>query len=166
MCVPRKLLESSAAMHLVTRPAGAAVAASASIRCSMRRIVPRCRVLSLAAAIAAGASACEYGNAIRLAPTATRDSLVFVIRSVREAPTTNAIYGLSILRCGDEHPMWTIAADGTRTMPDTVVYGRPIPGFAVRQGPERLEPGCYSAVISGARPLTFDVTSAGTVKLR
>ena len=118
------------------------------------------------AAIALGLSACDYANAIRLVPTASRDSLVFVIGSIREAPSTNAVYGLSILRCTDEHPMWTIAADGSRTMPDTVVYGRSIPGFSVRSGPEPLAPGCYTAVVSGARPLTFDVTSDGMVKVR
>lgn len=123
-------------------------------------------MLLLAAASILCASGCEYANAIRLVPAATRDSLVFVIRSIREAPTTNAVYGLSILRCTGEHPMWTIAADGSRTMPDTVVYGRPIPGFSVRSGPEPLVPGCYTAVISGARPLTFDVKSDGTVRVR
>jgi len=57
-------------------------------------------------------------------------------------------------------------ADGSRLMPDRVEYGRVPPGFVVRIGPEPLQQGCYKALLSGAAPTVFDVTSAGAISVR
>jgi hypothetical protein len=100
---------------------------------------------------------------IALAPGSTPDSLVFVISGAAVGAPPKLLYGLSVTHCGDEVPMWTIAADGTRLMPDTVRYGELVPGFVPRAGPEPLGPACYRAIASGAPPLRFAIDTAGRI---
>lgn len=108
-------------------------------------------------------AACAAENRIRIAPGSTRDSLVFVIEGADGTATHGLIYGLSVLRCGDDHALWMIAADGSRTLPDRLRYGQLLPGFSIRAGPEPLGQGCYKAVVSEAKPLQFDVNPFGAV---
>jgi hypothetical protein len=93
------------------------------------------------------------------------DSLVFLIHGVSSptAPPTLA-YGLTVMRCGDERPFWTISADGSHAMPDHVTYGRTLPGFLTRAGPDSLQLGCYRVVLSRANPVTFYVDPGGRVR--
>src|SRR5439155_17995242 len=105
-------------------------------------------------------------NTTQLAPRATRDSLVLMIGSATGAGAATSVYGLSVIRCGDERAFWTIAADGSRSLPERIAYGRLIPGFETRAGPEPLLPGCYQAIVSGADPVTFDVTATGQIRVR
>jgi hypothetical protein len=103
-------------------------------------------------------------NAIRIAPAPTADSLVLLLTRLADTgqPATSA-YGLSVLRCNSEESLWTVAADGSRRMPMSVVYGRPIAGFPARTGPFPLTPGCYEAVLSGAAPQRFEVQADRTI---
>jgi hypothetical protein len=113
------------------------------------------------------AAACVPETAIQIAPGATRDSLVFLISDLQSGKQgAGFIYGLSILQCNTDRAAWTIAADGSRTMPDHVVYGRPVPGFATRAGPDSLHSGCYRAVVSSSNPLVFDVSPTGGITVR
>ena len=111
-------------------------------------------------------AACEVSNMIQLAPQQPADSLVFVIGGASDARAPTPVHGLSIVRCGDERPMWTIAADGSRRLPARVVYGAPIPGYSIRTGPDPLVAGCYKAFLSDASPLVFDVGPHGVVARR
>jgi hypothetical protein len=113
-------------------------------------------------ALATG-NACAPQNVIAVAPGSTPDSLVFVIRGAAVGAPPNLLYGLSVTRCRDAIPLWTIAADGSRLMPDTLRYGRPVPGFVLRAGPEPLGPDCYRAVVSGAVPLRFAIDPEGRI---
>ena len=115
-----------------------------------------------AVALATG-NACEPQNVIAIAPGSTPDSLVFVLRGAAVGASPKLLYGLSVTHCGDEIPMWTIAADGTRLMPDTVRYGQLVPGFVLRAGPEPLPPACYRAVASGAAPIQFAIDPTGRI---
>lgn len=108
-------------------------------------------------------TACAAENRIRVAPGSTRDSLVFLIDGADGTAAHGLVYGLTVLRCGDQLVLWTIAADGSRTIPDKVRYGQLVPGFSIRAGPEPLTQGCYQAIISSATPLSFDVDPFGAV---
>jgi hypothetical protein len=116
----------------------------------------------VAAAVLAG-GACVHQNVIAVAPGSTRDSLVLVIRGAQAGAPPNLLFGVSVIRCADERPMWTISADGSRTMPDTLLYGQVVPGFPVRVGPEVLHADCYQAIASGAAPFRFIVDAKGGV---
>jgi hypothetical protein len=107
---------------------------------------------------------CVHENVLALAPGSRGDSLVFVLRSAHVGADPNLVFGLSVIRCADDVPMWTISADGSRTMPDSLLYGQVIPGFPVRAGPFPLAPDCYRAIASGAAPLRFDVGVTGDIK--
>lgn len=74
--------------------------------------------------------------------------------------------GLSVIRCGDERPVWTIVADGSKLMPAQIAYGQAPAGFVTQNGPDSLRAGCYKAVVSGASPVTFDVSQGGRVSAR
>jgi hypothetical protein len=93
--------------------------------------------------------------------------LVFLINGT-SSPTAAAtlVYGLTVVRCGAEVPVWTISADGSRPMPDRVVYGSLVPGFRIITPPQPLTPGCYRVILSRANPVTFDVGSDGLVVAR
>jgi len=98
-------------------------------------------------------------NALRLAPAVTGDSIVFELTNADgKGAYQGWIYGLSVFVCDTERSVWTIASDGSRSLPARIVYGEPIPGYVVRVGPERLVPGCYEAVASGTQPFRFNVS--------
>src|SRR5207237_672471 len=117
--------------------------------------------LMLAAACASGCASAD--NAIRLAPDATSDSLVFTVITTRTGGPPASAYGLSVLRCGDDSVFWMLSADGTRHMPTRITYGRPLPGYVVKTGPDTLRPGCYRVILSEAAPLLIDVLPGGAV---
>lgn len=122
------------------------------------------RIVRVFAAVALGiGGACVHQNVIAVAPGSTPDSLVFVISGADVGSSPSLLYGLSVTRCEDEIPMWTIAATGTRLMPDTLLYGQPVPGFDLRAGPEPLPPDCYRAIASGAAPLRFAIDPDGRI---
>jgi hypothetical protein len=120
----------------------------------------------LVAVAALALVACAPSNMIQLAPSATRDSLAFVISGASDARVTSPVYGLSVVHCLDDVPVWTIAADGTRALPARVTYGALIAGYETRVGPVPLAPGCYKAFLSNADPLIFDVGPQGAVTAR
>jgi len=128
-----------------------------------RRIFIVC--LGLGAAIVLGCATAR--NTIRVAPAATADSLVLLVRSTIDSGLPpESVYGLSVLRCDTREVTWTIAADGSRRMPGTVIYGRPVPGFPTRVGPLPLTPGCYEVIVSGATSRRFDVEANRTIRGR
>ena len=108
-------------------------------------------------------SACVHQNVIAVAPGSTPDSLIFVIRGPVAGSAPSLLYELSVTRCRNDLPVWTISADGTRLMPDTLRYGQPVPGFMLRAGPEPLPPDCYRAIASGAAPLRFEIDPDGRI---
>ena len=122
----------------------------------------------LALAIVLAVVACVPAqSALQLAPDATADSVVFVLTNADgTGPAQGWIYGLSVVACGTDHSLWTIATAGERSLPARITYGRPVPGFAVREGPEPLVPGCYDVYISGGRPLRFSVDNGKAVRLQ
>lgn len=122
---------------------------------------------AVAISAAVASTGCRVENVVQLAPSPTADSVAFVVRGIVSptAPSTLA-YGLSVIRCLDQQSMWTISADGTRGMPDTVRYGAIIPGFHTLAGPLPLTVGCYQVVVSRAAPVTFDVSSTGRLTVR
>jgi hypothetical protein len=121
-------------------------------------------VLALAVvAVIAGCAPAQ--NALHLAPETSADSLVFVLTGPEgSGPAQAWVYGLSVVECGTERAMWTIATTGG-SLPSHVTYGRPVPGFVVREGPEPLVPGCYDVFISGGKPLRFLVDTSRVVRL-
>ncbi len=121
-------------------------------------------VRGIAALVLALGGGCVAQNVIAVAPGSTRDSLVFVVRGAKVGASPNLVFGLGVVRCADDRPMWIIAAEGSRLMPDSLRYGEPVPGFALRAGPEPLGPDCYRAVASGAVPLRFVVDPAGGIR--
>jgi hypothetical protein len=124
-------------------------------------LAPGRRVLLLVAALAVGGCG-AYSNAVTLAPSPAPDSIVFRISGANGPPTpARNVFGLSVVQCGTERSHWTIAASGTTTMPDLVVFGRPIEGFEVRTPAEPLAPGCYDVLVSGAKPLRITVGQDG-----
>jgi hypothetical protein len=129
-----------------------------------RATVPFVRPL-LGAMLIAAASCGPYDNTIALAPPPAADSIAFRISGANGPPSrARNVFGLSVVRCGTEVSQWTIAADGSTTMPDTVVFGRRVPGFDVRTPPQHLAPGCYEVLVSGAKPLRILVAPDGAAK--
>jgi hypothetical protein len=107
-------------------------------------------------------AACEpYTNTVSLAPNPAPDSIAFRISGA--GGQASGVFGLSVVRCGTEMSQWTIATDGSKPMPPVVTFGRPVPGFDVRTPAQRLAPGCYDVLVSGARPLRITVGHDGTV---
>jgi hypothetical protein len=104
---------------------------------------------------------------VRVAPSARADSLVFLLRSVADTGRpADWVYGLSVVRCNTEDPVWTIASDGGRQIPPSIVYGQPVPGFSTRAGPATLTPGCYDVFATGAVRRRFDVLPDRTIVVR
>jgi len=104
-------------------------------------------------------------NALQLAPDASADSVVFVLTNAEgTGPGQGWVYGLSVVECGTDRALWTIASNGS-SLPSRVTYGRTVPGFTVREGPAPLVPGCYDVYISGGRTLRFIVDSAKAVRV-
>jgi hypothetical protein len=106
-------------------------------------------------------------NVIRLGPSQSADSLVFLLRTIADtSQAAESVYGLSVIRCDSKETMWTISADGTRQIAATVVYGKPVPGFPTRFGPLPLTVGCYEIIVTGAATQKFDVSAERAVRLR
>jgi hypothetical protein len=123
------------------------------------------RALAVILAGVIGLGACvPVANVVRIEPGATADSLRFVVSGIQSAtePGTG-IYGLSVVACGTERSLWTVAADGTRLMPMRVAYGQALQGFPTRTGPFPLTRGCYEVFITNARTLRFDIDAAGAI---
>ena len=122
-----------------------------------------CAVLSV---VMLACSGCALENRVSIAPGATRDSLTFAIGGANGTADTRVIYGLTVERCGGDVVLWTVVANGTRTLPDRIRYGQLLPGFATTAGPLPLSPGCYRVIVSEAPPVTFDVSPDGVVRAR
>jgi hypothetical protein len=105
--------------------------------------------------------ACEPPtNLVHVAPTYAPDSVRFSVSGIDgTVPPQQPVYGLSVVRCDTQDAYWTIAAGGGRLLPDTVRYGRPIPGFQVTAGPRPLTPGCYEVLVTEAKAARFTVAS-------
>jgi hypothetical protein len=95
---------------------------------------------------------------------AVLDSLTFVVNDPQAMNVP--IYGLSVVVCGTDRAMWTIASDGSRPLPAQIPYGRAVPGFVTGVGPLPLSPGCYDVFASGTRPVRFDLDGRAIVQRR
>ncbi len=127
--------------------------------------MPRCLTLTPLFVVALGGACIAPDKFLSIPTPAVVDSLVFVVNEAHSSLTT-PIYGLSVVVCGTEHTMWTIAADGTRLLPSRITYGRAVAGFTTQAGPLPLKPGCYDVFASGTRSVRFDVDRAGNVRAR
>jgi hypothetical protein len=116
-------------------------------------------------ALALGGACVAPDRYLSIAAPAAVDSLTFLITDPRQA-TDVPIYGLSVVVCGTERVMWTIASDGSRSLPAQIAYGHAVPGFVTRAGPLTLSPGCYDVFASGTRPVRFDVDHLGSIQAR
>jgi hypothetical protein len=106
-------------------------------------------------------------NMIRLGPSSSADSLVFLLRTIADtSQAAESVYGLSVIRCDTRETAWQIAADGSRQIAATVVYGKPVPGFPTRFGPMPLRPGCYEIIVSGAKTQRFEVGPQRMIRIR
>ena len=106
-------------------------------------------------------------NMIRLGPSASADSLVIQLRTIADTgQAAESVYGMSIVRCDTRETAWQIAADGSRQIAATVIYGKAVPGYPTRFGPFPLRTGCYEIIVSGAKTLRFDVSPERTVRFR
>lgn len=106
-------------------------------------------------------AACTATTAVRLAPAPENGRPVFMITAAVGEGLAPALYGLSVVRCGSDDVMWTIAADGGRSSPRRIVYGTAPAGYLNEVRPRILGPGCYNVFVSGGGRSTFTVP-AGT----
>jgi hypothetical protein len=127
--------------------------------------MPRPLTLARLFVLALGGACTAPDKFLSIPAPAVVDSLVLVVNDPQSSLTT-PVYGLSVLVCGTERAMWTIAADGSRLLPSRITYGRTVAGFTTQAGPFPLKPGCYDVFASGTRSVRFDVDSAGTVRAR
>ena len=113
-------------------------------------------------ALAFSIAACEaVVNRVRVEPGTTPLTPVFVLTDTTGQQPSGTIYGLSVVRCGDDTAVWQIAADGSLSAPSRIEYGHAPPGYVVRSGPEPLRAGCYDVFVTDGRRARFRVDAAG-----
>jgi hypothetical protein len=131
---------------------------------SCRTARPAVLRLSVLLALAAGLlAACETAvNAVKIEPGSLMQP-VFVVTDTAGRGFSGVIYGLSVVVCGEERVMWTIAATGSAGVPTRVTYGVPPSGFVNQFGPEPLRAGCYDVFVTNGRRTRFHIDAAGRV---
>jgi hypothetical protein len=123
----------------------------------------RCRRAAVRGAVtlAATLAACAPTNIVAVESGAEPATPVFEVLPAGGA--TGWIYGLSVLPCGGDSAVWTIAATGSASLPSRIVYGKTPDGFVNRAGPLPLHPGCYQVYVSESAGTRFHVGRDGRV---
>src|SRR5207237_4989837 len=104
-------------------------------------------------ALAFNIAACEaVVNRVRVEPGTTPLTPVFVLTDTTGHQPSGTIYGLSVVRCGDDTAVWQLAADGSLSAPSRIEYGHAPPGYMVRPGPEPLRAGRYGVLAPHGPP--------------
>lgn len=89
---------------------------------------------------------------------------VIGVGATRRGPPPGVLYGLSVVRCGSGRPVWIVGTGGVNAAPPSrIVYGSPPRGYANREGPGQLTPGCYHVFTSGGGSTHLLVREDGTV---
>jgi hypothetical protein len=110
------------------------------------------------------AAACEAAvNEVRVEPGTAPMKPIFVLTDTTGQRVSGTIYGMSIVACGADSPMWQIAALGSNGSPSRVEYGVAPPGYATHAGPAPLRAGCYDVFVTDGRRARFRVDGAGHV---
>jgi hypothetical protein len=111
----------------------------------------------------AALAACTPANIVGVEVGAEPETPVFVVSDAAGHGATGWIYGLSVVTCGSDSAVWTIAATGSASAPRRVVYGQTPEGFVNRVGPLPLKPGCYQVYVSESAGARFYVGRDGRV---
>lgn len=102
-------------------------------------------------------------NLVRVEPGDAPNKPVFVLTDTTGRGPVGTIYGLSVIPCGSETPVWQLVASGSNGPPARVVYGDSVPGYLARVGPVPLRAGCYDVFVTDGRRVRFHVDAAGHV---
>jgi hypothetical protein len=113
--------------------------------------------------LAVGAAACAPANIVGVEGGSEPSTPVFVVTDAAGHGATGWVYGLSVVTCGSDSSVWTIAATGSASPPSRIVYGQTPDGFVNRAGPLPLHPGCYQVYVSESAGTRFHVGRDGRV---
>lgn len=102
-------------------------------------------------------------NLVQVEPGEAPSKPVFVLSDTTGRGPVATVYGLSVIPCGADSPVWQLVASGTNGPPARVVYGDSVPGYISRIGPVPLKAGCYDVFITDGRRVRFDIDDAGHV---
>lgn len=116
-------------------------------------------------------SACPERSAVWVETGSTAGHLVIGIGTTPHGPPPANLYGLTVVRCGEENRLpasavWTIARAKESPVPGRVLYGSTPPGFETRVPAQAITPGCYRIQDSGSGRTIFDVATNGAVSTR
>ncbi len=112
---------------------------------------------------------CPQRSAVWVEPGSTASHLVIGIGEAEHGRPPANLYGLAVVRCGDESRLpnsaiWSIARVGEGPVPGRVIYGSTPSGFETRVSPQALTPGCYRVQDSGSGRMTIQIDSNGSVQ--
>jgi hypothetical protein len=133
---------------------------------AVSHVTPRSAILNRAYAIllVIGATSCEpVVNLVRVEPGSAPAKPVFVLTDTTGRGASGTIYGLSVVPCGSDAPVWQIAANGSNGAPGRLEYGVTPPGYASNVGPMPLRSGCYDVFVTDGRRARFRVDGSGQV---
>lgn len=102
-------------------------------------------------------------NRVRVEPGDTPSKPVFVLTDTTGRGPAGTVYGMSVLPCGSDSPVWQLVASGSNGAPSRIVYGDSVPGYVPRIGPRPLAAGCYEVYVTDGRRVRFHVDAAGRV---
>jgi hypothetical protein len=102
-------------------------------------------------------------NEVRIEPGSAPLKPVFFLTDTTGRASSGTIYGLSVVPCGEENPVWQIAANGSSAAPSRLEYGETPPGYVANIGPAPLRAGCYDVFVTDGRRSRFRVDASGHV---
>src|SRR5919201_756454 len=106
---------------------------------------------------------CSAANLVGVESESAPWAPVFRVTDASGRGAVQWVYGLSVLTCGTDSAVWTIAAAGDAPAPTRIVYGEPPRGYVSRVGPEPLRPGCYDVYVSESKGARFRIGRDGRV---
>ena len=114
---------------------------------------------------------CPERSAVWVEPGSTANHLVIGIGETAHGPPSANLYGLTVVRCGDESRLpgsaiWAIARVSESSVPTSILYGSTPPGFETRVPAQGLTTGCYRVQDSGSGSVSIDVDASGAVRTK
>jgi hypothetical protein len=113
-----------------------------------------------------GLGCATMSNRVRVEPGDAPNKPVFVLSDTTGRGPVGTVYGLSVIPCGTENPVWQLVASGTNGAPSRLVYGDSVTGYISRVGPDPLKPGCYDVYVTDGPRVRFHVDGAGRVEAK
>ena len=113
--------------------------------------------------IIAGLGCASVVNRVRVEPGDLPSKPIFVLTDSSGHGPAGTVYGLSVIPCGFDNPVWQLVANGTNRAPARFAYGDSVPGYVSRVGPTPLGAGCYDVFVTDGRRVRFHVDRAGRV---